>query len=143
MNVPINNNIVNLSLSIVSHSHFIKEITGFNTNNLDVVLQQIHIKYTTNERNQYIINKYNNKLYKPTIGMPFALQNIEGLNCISDKNIETGSCKYSFTRYGIHVNKDGLLNINTQDDIVRCNFPQNKLPETENLIGGKKYYLTN
>ena len=85
-------------------SKFINEITGFKMKNLDIVYQQISVKYNiinSNNNVKYILqnnNNNNNKLY--------TLTEIDKKDCINDINKETGSCKYSYTNYGLYKNSE-------------------------------------
>lgn len=92
---------INLSLSIVSHGHFIKEVTGIkDIGNLDIILQQIHLKYTKNERNEFIILPQNNKLFVPIpIGTYLNMGPVDLKRC-TEYNFDKSACRYNVTQYG-------------------------------------------
>jgi hypothetical protein len=139
-------NVLNLKISIVSHSHFIKKITGIKVNNLDVVLQKISAKYNIINKNgdlNYVLQLQHGKDYFIPIleGPNPSNYEHEKYNCIETVNSQSGSCKYSYTKYGTRQKENGILEINTDDDIQRCNFPSNIHGPV--LSGGAIYRLKN
>jgi hypothetical protein len=95
-----------LKLIIVSHSHFMNEITGIYPNNIDIILQQFEIEYTLVNRKTHLFNLLNSYIKK-------------------NKIIKKHSKKYTATpKYG-HFDFNQLK----EDDLKICKYKFNNITE--------------
>jgi hypothetical protein len=111
------NNTLNLTLTLVSHSQFIKKTTSIYPKNLEIILQYINTTYYIVDDSYYITNnKYydhlNNKYY----------------NFLNKKLNKYGATKYSITDYG------NIKSINIPKDINRCDYKINTYNRTISII---------
>lgn len=128
---------IKISLSIVSHGHFIKEVTGIkDIRNLDIILQQIHLKYTKNDRNEFTILPQNNKLFMPVpIGTDLNMGPDDLKKC-TEYNSDKSACRYNVTKYGnITINP-----VDANLDAQRCGQKVINVVTGQGQTGGTTIY---
>jgi len=96
-----NNDMRNLTLTIVSHHQFIKKTTLLPPKNLEIILQNITTSYSIIDNNY----KYNK--------MSYCNHNYDLFNILNNKLNKHGAMAYSTTKYGI---------INHAIDLANCDY---------------------
>ena len=109
---------VDLILSIVSHSHFISEITGIkDIGNLDIVLQKLHLKYNKDNLGKIHVDKQGDKLYHAIpIGSDMRFGEQDVLRCNRRFNSDKSACTWDVTENG----KVEINNSNANESVNRC-----------------------
>jgi predicted heme/steroid binding protein len=109
---------IDLILSIVSHSHFISEITGLkDIGNLDIVLQKLHLKYNKDNLGKINIDKQAGKLYHAIpIGSDMRFGEQDVLRCNRRFNSDKSACTWDITENG----KVEINNSNANVSVNRC-----------------------
>ena len=109
---------IDLILSIVSHSHFISEITGLkDIGNLDIVLQKLHLKYNIDQLGKINIDRQAGKLYHAVpIGSDIRFGEQDVVRCNRRFNSDKSACTWDITENG----KVEINNSNANESVNRC-----------------------